>query len=159
MLPPIHVTGDPTADWIIVAIACLFCIYWLRALRLARKGAPRFPWHFTIAVVLFYGSRAVLMNAMNVSERIAFWVALFVALTVFSRKAKLKRSRHIPASVKRQVIARDMKDGKYDGSKHHLDHVWAFTSGGSHTPDNLRVTSKEKNRKKGAKHPRLWEMW
>jgi hypothetical protein len=35
----------------------------------------------------------------------------------------------------------------------------AFSRGGSHTVDNLGVVSREKNLKKGAKHPRMREMW
>ena len=37
-----------------------------------------------------------------------------------------KRTRHIPVSVRRQVIARfeAEKDRKYDPTEHHIDHIW-----------------------------------
>jgi 5-methylcytosine-specific restriction endonuclease McrA len=78
---------------------------------------------------------------------------------VFVRRRSVKRSRHIPKSVKRAVIARDLKHDQYDPAKHHIDHVYPFSRGGSHTTDNLRVIAKTKNLKKGAKRPRMWEMW
>jgi hypothetical protein len=66
-----------------------------------------------------------------------------------------KRSRHIPAKVRRRVIARDLKGEKYDPAKHHVDHIWPYARGGGHTPDNLRVIEKEKNLRKGRKPPGL----
>jgi 5-methylcytosine-specific restriction endonuclease McrA len=57
------------------------------------------------------------------------------------------------------VIARDLKGEKYDSRKHHIDHVWPFSGGGSHTVDNLRVIERRKNLRKGAKRPRIREMW
>ena len=70
-----------------------------------------------------------------------------------------KRSRSIPAKVRREVIARDLKGEEYDSSKHHIDHKWAFSRGGGHTRDNLRVIEKEKNLRKGAKKPGVWDMF
>ena len=52
-----------------------------------------------------------------------------------------------------------MKGEKFDPKKHHVDHVWPFSRGGSHTADNLRVIEKKKNLRKGAKRPRMQEMW
>jgi hypothetical protein len=66
-----------------------------------------------------------------------------------------KRSRYIPTSVRRKVIARDLKGERYDSRKHHIDHRWPFSRGGSHTADNLRVISKKANLCKGAKKPGL----
>jgi hypothetical protein len=156
---PFYFTGDPKADWIILAIVAFFAVYWLRALRLAREGARRFLANVIIAAVLFYGCRAVLINGMKASEKAAFWISFCIALTVFSRKAKVRRSRYVSKKVKRAVIERDLKGEKYDSSKHHIDHVWPFSRGGSHTPDNLRVIAKKKNLQKGAKRPPMKDMW
>jgi len=70
-----------------------------------------------------------------------------------------KRSRYVSKATKRAVIARDLKGEKFDPKRHHVDHVWPFSRGGSHTTDNLRVIEKEKNLQKGAKRPRLRDMW
>lgn len=71
----------------------------------------------------------------------------------------LGRSRHIPASVRRRKIAEyELRTGKkFNSRKHELDHDIAFSKGGSHTEDNLRVVDKRKNRSKGAKSP-WWDL-
>jgi hypothetical protein len=69
------------------------------------------------------------------------------------------RSRHIPTSVRRRKIAEfELRTGeKFNPRKHELDHEIAFSKGGSHTEDNLRVVEKRKNRSKGAKSP-WWDL-
>jgi hypothetical protein len=69
------------------------------------------------------------------------------------------RSRHIPTSVRRRKIAEyELRTGKkFNPRRHELDHEVAFSKGGSHTEDNLRVVEKRKNRSKGAKSP-WWDL-
>jgi len=86
-------------------------------------------------------------------------ISIIVALIYFGQQQGKRRSRYIPKHVKRAVIARDMIDEEYDPAKHHIDHVWPFARGGSHTTDNLRVIEKRKNLKKGAKRPKMRDMW
>ena len=162
MPPPIHITGAPNTDWIIFIGGALFCLYWLRALRLAREGARLFLSNLVCAVIVFALSMAVLTsvrtrtNLMPSQEQV---ISGFVALIFFGQQQGRERSRYIPKSVKRAVIARDLQDEEYDSEKHHIDHVWPFARGGSHTRDNLRVIAKKKNLKKGAKRPKMREMW
>jgi hypothetical protein len=61
------------------------------------------------------------------------------------------RSRHIPTSVRRKKIREyELRTGKkFNPRKHELDHEVAFSKGGSHTEDNLRVVEKGKNRSRG----------
>jgi hypothetical protein len=158
MQAPFHITGDSAVDWIILIVGAVVCLYWLRALRLAREGARRWLQNFAIAVLIFVACRLVLTRTPMRGDY-AFFISIFLPLTVFYRRASTKRSRHIRKSVKRAVVARDLKGEEYDPAKHHIDHVWPFSKGGSHTADNLRVISKEQNLKKGAKRPRLREMW
>jgi hypothetical protein len=67
-----------------------------------------------------------------------------------------RRSRYIPADVKRRVIAHYEKNGgKFNPSLHHLDHIVPYAEGGDHSVGNLRVLSKEKNLAKSAKAPKL----
>jgi len=158
MRPPFQFTGDWKTDWLIFIASALFCLYWLRALRLAREGARQFLRSLVLAVCVFVGGRIVLSNVAFRDPHGPSVISAFVALCVFARKNR-QRSRHIPAAVKRAVVARDLKGDRYDGRKHHLDHIWAFASWGSNTTDNLRVIDKQKNLKKGAKRPGFWEVW
>jgi hypothetical protein len=159
MQPPFHLTGDPTIDWIILAIGALVCLYWLRALRLAREGARLFLRNLVFAVLAFI-SCGLILAGMKIPNNTAVVLAGFAALLVFGiRKKRFRRKRYISKSVKRAVIARDLKGEEYDSEKHHIDHVWPYSKGGSHTADNLRVIAKEKNLKKGAKRPKMRDMW
>ena len=162
MQPPLHITGNPNVDWIIFIVGAAVCLYWLRALRLARQGARLFLRNLLQAVVIFCVLMAMLTafrshtRLLPSQEQI---IAGFVALVFFGRWQGRKRSRHIPKSARRAVIKRDLKGEKFDPQKHHIDHVWPFSKGGSHTTDNLRVIEKKENLQKGAKRPRMREMW
>ena len=159
MQPPFRVTGDPGVDWIILVIGALVCLYWLRALRLAREGARLFLQNVAFASLAFIACQVVLAG-MQVPHNNAVALSGLAALVVFGiRRQRLRRSRYIPVGVRRAVIARDLKGEEYDPTRHHIDHVWPFSKGGSHTADNLRVIDKKRNLKKGAKRPRLRDMW
>jgi hypothetical protein len=162
MQPPLHITGVPNVDWIIFLVGWFFCLYWLRALRLAREGARLFLRNLLKAVIVF----GVLMMILTAERSRTHFqpsteqiIAGSVALLFFGRWQGQKRSRYIPKSTRRAVIKRDLKGGKFDSQKHHIDHVWPFSKGGSHTIDNLRVLEKKKNLQKGAKRPRMRDMW
>ncbi|MGH6887636.1 MAG: HNH endonuclease [Rhizomicrobium sp.] len=75
------------------------------------------------------------------------------------RRRPPRRKRTIPKHIREAVIARDLGRKAFDPSKHHIDHIWPFSRGGSHTTDNLRVIHRKQNLRKGAKRPRLWDMW
>lgn len=47
---------------------------------------------------------------------------------------------------------------KLTGVPHEVDHIWPISRGGWHHPSNMRVTTKEENRRKGSKLPTLEEM-
>jgi hypothetical protein len=153
--PPLRITGNPSLDWLLLIALGLFILYHLKALRLSRETARPALRHFIIGVivgVLYYLWRGVAHGDSAVAEAFIFG---FAALIFLPRK----RTRYIPAKVKREVIARDLKGERYDSRKHHIDHKWAYSRGGSHTKDNLRVIDKTKNLKKGAKKPGLWEIF
>jgi hypothetical protein len=162
MQPPFHVTGAPNADWIIFIVGAVVCLYWLRALRLAREGARLFLRNLTRAALVFFfltlflATMRLQTHLRSSQEQV---ISAAVALLFFVRFQSSKRSRYIPKSVRRAVIKRDLKGEAFDPTKHHIDHVWPFSRGGSHTKDNLRVIDKKKNLRKGAKRPRMREMW
>jgi len=160
--PPIHITGVPDADWMIFIVGAVFCLYWLRALRLARAGARLFLRNFAKAILVFCGVMMIL-TALRLQTHLQLSqeqvAAGFVAFLFLGRSQTKKRSRYIPKSTRRAVIERDLKGEKFNPQKHHVDHVWPFARGGSHTTDNLRVIEKRKNLQKGVKRPRMRDMW
>jgi hypothetical protein len=162
MPPPFHVTGDPNVDWVIFIVGFLVCLYWLRALRLAREGARLFLRNLAQAVLVFCAVMLILTGVRlqtRLQQSQEQVIAGIVALIAFGSWQGQKRSRYIPKSVRRAVIARDLKGEKFDPEKHHIDHVWPHSKGGSNTSDNLRVIEKKKNLQKGAKRPRMRDMW
>ena len=162
MQPPFHVTGDPNVDWVIFIVGFFVCLYWLRALRLAREGARLFLRNLASAVLMFCASMLILTAARlqtHLQPSQEQVIAGIVALLFFGRFQSRKRSRYIPKATRRAVIKRDLKGEKFDPEKHHVDHVWPHSKGGSNTTDNLRVVEKKKNLQKGAKRPRMRDMW
>lgn len=152
---PIRLTGIPAVDWVLIVISALGYLYWLKALRLSRDSVRSALRLFIIGSLV--GIAYYLWRGRIGGDQLAADCILFGLLALLF--IKQKRSRNIPAHVKRAVIARDLKGEKYDSRKHHIDHKWAFSRGGSHTTDNLRVIAKKANLKKGAKKPGLWEMF
>lgn len=70
-----------------------------------------------------------------------------------------ERSRYISKSAKKKVITDyEYKTGKKKRKSDEIDHIIPFSKGGSHTPDNLRVVPRKKNRSKGAKSP-WWDVF
>jgi hypothetical protein len=163
--PPIHITGVPDADWIIFIAGAFVSLYWLRALRLAREGARLFLRSLLRAVVVLCASMIVLAvlrfhtHLLPPQEQVFSAMVAFMFFGRWRWQYKSKRSRHIPKAIRRAVIERDLKGEKFDPRKYHIDHVWPFARGGSHTGDNLRVIEKRRNLQKGAKRPGLREMW
>ena len=156
---PFPVTGNPKADWVIFVVGLLVAVYWLRALRLARQGARRLLRNLLKSFIIFCLSAVALTAVVNMQASQSRGLSFFVAFGFFVVWQGQKRSRYISRSTKRSVIERDLKGQMFDSQKHHIDHIWPFARGGSHTTDNLRVISKKKNLKKGARRPGLRDMW
>ena len=162
MQPPIRFTGDPKLDLIIFIVGFFIVLYWLRALRLAREGARLFLHNVLKAFLAFCIALAICSTPqvqVHVQPAQAKGISGFIAFILFVYWRGQKRSRYIPKATKRAVIARDLKGEKFDSKKHHIDHIWPHSRGGSHTSDNLRVIPKKKNLQKGAKRPGLRDMF
>ena len=162
MQSPIHFTGNPNLDLIILVFGFLIALYWLRALRLAREGARLFLYNLLKAFITFFIALAVCSAPqlrVHVQSAQAKGISGFIAFIFFLYWQGKRRSRYIPKATRRAVIARDLKGEKYDSKKHHIDHVWPHSRGGSHTKDNLRVIEKKKNLQKGAKRPGFRDMF
>ena len=161
MQPP-HFTGIPNLDWIILGVGFVIALYWLRALRLAREGARLFLLNLVKAGIVFLVSLVVLTALrVQLEPNRSLGISGVIAFLFFLRWQAPKRSRYIPKATKRAVTKRYTEETgeKYDPRKHHIDHRWPHSRGGSNTEDNLRVVEKGKNLKKGAKRPKLRDMW
>jgi len=151
-------------DWIIlICVAGLVC-YWLRAAFLAREGAEFVLKNVAQASVVFVALLFILgavrgQTDLQQEQKQRVIVAGLVASVFLIVQQGKRRSRHIPRSIRKAVIARDLKSARFNSRKHHIDHVWPFSLGGSHTSDNLRVIDKKENLKKGSKRPRFRDMW
>lgn len=133
---------------IIAGAVIIFCGYsCIRAMRETIRAA------LVLVGLFFLVYLAVLESGANREQAIIGGVVVAGVASL----AASKRSRYIPANVKRKVIARDLKGKKYNPKKHHIDHIWPFALGGGNTVDNLRVISKEENQRKGAKTPSFWD--
>ena len=134
-------------------LAAMAFFYIVLPIFAARQGIIHAIWNGTIGILIFAVARLILVQRgfeNPQSAVIAGFVGWF-GIAIFGAK----RSRRIPSSVRRFVIARDLKGKKFDGRKHHLDHRMPFARGGSHTADNLRVVDRRRNLKKGKKWPGL----
>ena len=155
---PINITGNPTTDWAILITGSVIVLYCLMAIRLARDAVRQairlFMGGFLVGLV-YYVARGKAVGNTPQGDGLLF---ALLALVFVPRR---KRSRYIPADVKRQVIARDFKgrEHEYSPQRHHIDHKWPHSKGGGNTRDNLRILAKEKNLKKGAKKPGVGDMF
>jgi hypothetical protein len=161
MQPP-HFTGIPNLDWLILGVGLVVALYWLRALRLAREGARFFLLNLVKASIVFLLALVVLTALrVRLEPQQLQGVSGVVAFLFLLRWQGAKRSRYIPKATKRAVTKpyADETGERYDPKKHHIDHRWPHSRGGSNTEDNLRVVEKGKNLKKAAKRPKLRDMW
>jgi hypothetical protein len=138
---------------VLVLAGVLVLLYGLRVLYGMREGLAWLAKALATAVLLMFIAQAILPS-FNVRGRNVEDISAIVGVAGFAFFPK--RSRHIPAQVRRRVISKHVrKTGEsYDRKEHHFDHIVPFSKGGSHTADNLRVLSKKKNLRKGAKLPR-----
>jgi 5-methylcytosine-specific restriction endonuclease McrA len=157
--PPLHITGNPALDWLVLGAGALSALYWLRALRLARDGARRFLANVAKSVVVFIVSDVALATLFKLDRSRAQGLSICIAFFAWVIWQSRKRSRHISTSTRRAIIDRDLPGGEYDPQRHHIDHIWPHSKGGSNTRDNLRVIEKKRNQQKGAKRPRMRDMF
>jgi NADH:ubiquinone oxidoreductase subunit 6 (subunit J) len=96
---PVYVTNAPDPVWIVVIVGAVVCLYWLRALRLAREGVRLWVRQLALAVLVFCG--AMMMFSVTqlqtprqpVQEEV---IAGFAALIFFISYGGRKRSRYTP---------------------------------------------------------------
>jgi hypothetical protein len=150
------ITGDHVLDLVIVAVGLTGSTILFKILYAVREAIGWWIRALFRSLVAFVA--AVLVTAaMHVTGKEAALIAWFCAAIAIATVRR--RSRHVRASVKRYVIARDLKGIQYDPQEHHIDHVWPYSRGGSGTIDNLRVIARTSNLRKGARPPRLRDLF
>jgi hypothetical protein len=154
MLPPI--TGDHVLDLVIVAVGLTGSTILFKIIYTVREAIGWWIRALFRSLVTFVAA-VLVTTALHVTGNKAALIAWFCAAIAIA--AVKRRSRHVRASVKRYVIGRDLKDIQYDPKAHHIDHVWPFSRGGSSTADNLRVVPRTSNLRKGARSPRLRDLF
>jgi len=98
----------------------------------------------------------VLQGYYGYSRNAAGILAIIPALLPLWLIKAPRLTRYIPAGVKRRVLDRDLVRAD-DRQEMHLDHIVPLSKGGDTSVNNLRLLSKKKNLKKGAKMPRPWD--
>jgi hypothetical protein len=149
-------TGNKDLDLLLIAGAVFGWVLLFRVIYAAREGIA---WTLGAAArgAIGFMLAAAFLPRMGLMPQDATVAALVIAGVAVAMMKP--RGRYIPAKVKRAVIARDLKGEKYNPKKHHLDHVWPHSKGGSNTGDNLRVISRKANLKKGAKKPSIGDLF
>jgi hypothetical protein len=103
---PILITGNSLIDWALIVGVLVVVVYYLKAIRLARATVRQilrlFIGGFLLGLVYFMVSGKPAGDA-PLADGILFGV---VALMFVPRP---KRSRYIPAKVRREIIARDLR--------------------------------------------------
>jgi len=122
-----------------------------------RREAIRYRIRLVIvAEASFIGATYLLTRAGQPMAVSAFLGTLAGAIVIHLSP---RRSRYVPTTVRRKAVAKwELKSGKkFNPQKHELDHEVPFSRGGSNTLDNIRVSSRKRNRSKGAKSP-WWDL-
>lgn len=147
-----HLISQYGLHWVVGIVLFFTVFYVIRVMYAVREGIE---WFFrSLLVGIVVGVVAMVVLQATKVPKTDLWI--WGTLAGFASMAFTpKRSRYIPAEIKKQVITRDLKGKKYNPKKQHVDHIWPHCKGGSNTPDNLRVIEKKRNLKKGARKPGL----
>ena len=147
-----------SSEQLLLLVGVLAALPILLGIRRRRQGIRHWFGKLIIVEGIYLGLAFLLLRSGQ-TPLVSILAGLVAALVVSSLFKS--RSRYVPASVKRKARAEfELRTGtKFNPRKHEYDHDVPSSRGGSHTTDNLRVISKQKNLKKGAKRPKMREMW
>jgi hypothetical protein len=143
------------------ALKLVFLVVVTLALVHLYRRRERFIHNFQWLLVCVFGGYLLflLLRSDPHTHDAALWISLGAAFFLYWYSGP-KRSRYIPASVRRRKEAEYILETgkKFNRQKFELDHDVPFSDGGSHTMDNLRVKKRKENRSKGAK-PAKWDIF
>jgi hypothetical protein len=142
-------------------VGSTLALYWLFSYIMGMSQTLMFAFRKMILSIVIYllGTTILHGRGYPVATSLIGGVGLGLFSTLFLSRPAATR-RYISKKVKRAVLKRDLKKGdKYDSRKHHFDHTVPYSKGGDTSVRNLRLISKEKNLRKGAKQPGLWDFF
>lgn len=116
------------------------------------------PWWVTLLAVIFFFIIYFLFILPAELERKrkedqAYADRKGISLEQLYELRRYRRARQIPKSTRNYVLARDNYQCQYCGSEYNLeiDHIFPFSRGGGHEPENLQVLCKSCNGAKSDK--------
>lgn len=147
--------GFTPAELAIIIAAALVAPVVTFAFRVTRAAREGIRWKAKVLSIAFLGYFGATCLALGLGEEPGVAVVIGVLAGALAGNSVPKRSRYIPAAVRREVKNQfELESGrKYNPQHHELDHIVPFSRGGSHTVDNLRVIKKKANRRKGKRMP------
>jgi len=150
----------PTWLWVVGLLVAGPKAYYLVQIGRRKKGRVKYKLRRIAVALACYFAGIFILVKMGYSqfEAIAFGFVLAIAAGfLFVRPPS--RSRVIPKHIRRIVIERDLKGMPFDSNIHQIDHIVPYSKGGDHSLSNLRVISKTENLRRGARMPRLRELF
>jgi hypothetical protein len=140
----------------VIVLSWLFYI-----VQIARRKRERVKYKLKM---IFVAETAFILTAIaflraGLSPLTSLIVAVLVGLGVASFIKPPTRTRRIPPHIKRAVIARGMKGERFVPGIHHIHHIVPFSRGGDNSIENLRVISKHENLRRGAKMPKIRDLF
>jgi hypothetical protein len=145
--------------WLVCALIATPYVFYVIQVGRRKQGLIRFKLRRAGMFLICYAGGIIFAqkSGYSMQESVIFGALLGIAAGfVFVRPPD--RNRRIPSSVRRAVIARDLKGVPFDPKIHHLDHIVPFSKGGDNSVANLRVISKTENLRRGASMPKLKDL-
>ena len=145
---------------ILIAVGFLaaMVLFYVAGIAKRAKGLIWFKIRSAFVGLALYAFTVLTFTSLKYSVEATVITSFLAGISPLAFMKLPKRSRYIPARVRKAVIARDLDGEELDPRQYHLDHVVPFAKGGDHSVKNLRVLTKGRNLKKGAKMPGLRDL-
>lgn len=135
-------------------VALAYRSAWRWQIQRARPGYWRWQAQRVVIPPLVLVATNLALTGSPLGRGGAFLLALGAALLSFVLIRPPRRSRYIPADVRKAVLRRDLgHERRYDSRRHAIDHRVPYSKGGESTVDNLRVLGRLENARKRDRMP------
>jgi hypothetical protein len=135
-------------------VALAYRSAWRWRVQRARQGYWRWQAKRVVVAFLVFVATDLALIDSPLGRGGAFLLALGAALLSLVLIRPPRRSRYIPADVRKTVLRRDLgHEGRYDSRRHAIDHRVPYSKGGENTVDNLRVLGCRENARKRDRMP------